>query len=159
MAIEYDLEMVTALSPQQLASELLDAAEPMRLFETSVSSEQLAGDGAATTLSTWIQTYAAAPQPWAPIVTDLGITPTVAIGFRLGKNDELTEQRDDMVRLTAAVLERVVGDAVLSGMDVIWLVRQDGDLSVNERDDLWSPRRLAELRQPYRRATRTYADE
>ncbi|MDT7797847.1 MAG: hypothetical protein QOI78_1280 [Actinomycetota bacterium] len=92
------------------------------------------------------------------MVTDLGITPTVAAGFSLYKQDKIAEQQDDMIRLVAGLLQDVPGDALLSGMDTIWLLRPNGDLTVNEQDDIWPPRRRAALRQPYRRATETFAE-
>lgn len=158
MAISYDLEMATALSPEQVARKLLDAARPWELFDASVTSEQILHDGAVTPLRTWIRIYERKPAAWAPMVTDLGVTPTVAAGFSLYKNDRISEQQDDMIRLASGLLERVPGDALLSGLDTIWLLRRNGDLTVNEQDDIWPPRRLAALQQPYRRATHTFSE-
>lgn len=90
---------------------------------------------------------------------DLGITPTVAAGFRFDKEKDITEQQDDIVRLVSRVLDRITGDAVLSGLDQIWLLRRRGDLTLSERDDLWPPERLAALAQPFRRASTTFSNE
>jgi len=158
MALSYDLEMATALSPDQVARELLDAARPVGLFDASVTAEQILREGAVTPLRTWIRIYERKPAAWAPVVTDLGITPTVAAGFSLYKHDKISDQQDDMIRLVSGLLDRIPGDALLSGMDTIWLLRRNGDLTVNEQDDIWPPRRLAALLQPYRRATHTYAE-
>src|SRR5436309_1731532 len=147
MAVSYDLEMATALSPDQVARELLDAARLLGLFDASVTAEQILRDGAVTPLRTWIRIYERRPAAWAPVVTDLGITPTVAAGFGLYKHDKIPEQQDDMIRLVAALLERIPGDALLSGMDTIWLLRRNGDLTANEQDDSWPPHRLALLPQ------------
>ena len=62
-----------------------------------------------------------------------------------------------MVRLTARLLDRVDGDAVLEFQsETIWLLRRGGDLSLDEREDLWPPHRLAEITRPYRRATHAF---
>src|SRR5207248_1689341 len=116
-------------------------------------------DGLSTRLGTWIQVYDPSPEPWQPVVTDLGITPTVAAGFRLDKEQDISEQQDDMVQLASRLLGRVPGDAVLSGLDHIWLLRRNGDLTVSERDDIWPLERLAALTQPFRRATHTFSSE
>ena len=155
MALDYNVQIATPLSPAQVAHELLEVARPLKLFDASVTSERLIEDGAVTNLQTWIKVNRRRPQPWAPVITDLGITPTVGIGFQLYKHDKIAEQQDDMVRMASGLLERVSGDALLSGMEQIWLLRRDGDLSVNETDDIWPPNRLAAIHQPYRRATHT----
>jgi hypothetical protein len=159
MSLDYDVEIATPLSLAQVARELLEVARPLGLFDASVTPEQVVRDGAMTNLHTWIKVYKRSPQPWNPVVTDLGIKPTVGIEFQLHKHDKILEQQDDMVRLASGLLERIPGDALLSGLDVIWLVRRDGDLSINERDDIWPPHCLASIHLPYRRATHTYAEE
>jgi hypothetical protein len=159
MAISYDLEMATSSSLEQVARALLDVGRPLELFEESVTPEQISRDGAVTPLRTWVRVYERNPAPWSPLVTDFGITPTVAIGFSIYKHERIPEQQDDLVRLATGLLDKVTGDAVLSGMETIWLMRRAGELSVNERDDLWSEHRLATLHQPYRRDTLAFAEE
>ncbi|MFG1642133.1 SitI3 family protein [Amycolatopsis sp. NPDC049252] len=159
MAIAYDLELATALSPERVARRLLDVARREQLFDAPVTPEQIRQDGAVTQLRTWIRVYERHPAAWAPVVTELGITPTVAAGFSLYKHDKIAEQQDDMIRLVAGLLKDVPGDALLSGMDTIWLLRRNSDLTVNEQDDIWPPRRLAALPQLYRRATQTFAGD
>jgi len=40
----------------------------------------------------------------------------------------------------------------------VWLVRRDGELSLNDRDDLWTPARLAAVgNRPHRRGTPTFS--
>ncbi|MGW3964356.1 SitI3 family protein [Amycolatopsis sp. NPDC005003] len=159
MAISYDLEIATSSSPKQVARALLDFARPSELFEGSVTPEQVSRDGAVTPLRMWVRVYERSPAPWSPVVTDFGITPTVAIGFSIYKHERIPEQQDDLVRLAAGVLNRVAGDAVLSGMDTIWLMRRDGELILNERDDIWPEHRLATLRRPYRRKALAFSEE
>lgn len=159
MAISYDLEMATSSSPEQVARELLTVGRPLELFDASVTPEQVFRDGAVTPLRTWVRVYERRSAPWAPIVTDFGITPTVAIGFSLYKHDKIPEQQDDMVRLVSGLLGRIAGDAVFSGMDVIWLMRRKGELTLNERDDIWPTHRLAAVHQAYRRETQSFSEE
>ncbi|WP_103353942.1 SitI3 family protein [Amycolatopsis sp. CA-128772] len=159
MAISYDLEMATSSSPEQVAHALLDVGRPLALFAASVTPDQVCRDGAVTPLRTWVRVYERNAAPWSPLVTDFGISPTVAIGFSIYKHDHIPQQQDDLVRLTTGLLDSVTGDAVLSGMDIIWLMRRNGELTLNERDDVWLERRLATLHQPYRRETLAYAEE
>lgn len=159
MAISYDLEMATSSSLEQVARELLTVGRPSDLFDASVTPDQVAHDGAVTPLRTWTRVYERKPAAWAPIVTDFGIAPTVAIGFSIYKHDMIPEQQDDMVRLVSGLLDRIAGDAVFSGMDVIWLMRRNGELTLNERDDIWPGHRLAVMHQAYRRETQSFSEE
>ena len=160
MAISYDLEMATPLPVVQIARELSDVALSLGLFEASADSEQLLEQGVRTVRGTWTQVFAEKPQPWDPVITDLGITPTVSVMFRMDKMGEISDQQDDMVNLVSGLLNRVPGDAVLEYQsEIIWLLRRGNDLSLNDRDDLWPPRRLAAFSQPYRRATYTFSEE
>jgi hypothetical protein len=94
------------------------------------------------------------------VITDLGFTPTVSVVLRLDKHDKISEQQDDMIRLTSALLDRVPGDVVLhSSFEHIWLLRRGDELSVREQEDVWPQQRLALLTRPYRRATHTFSGE
>lgn len=157
MAIEYDLECATPLSAHQVAIRLAETGRETGLFDPSVTSEQLVKEGAVTRLGTWVRVVTPRPpQPWHPVVTAFGFTPTVGVGFRMAKGVEVADQQDDMIRLVARLLTRVEGDAVLHFQyEVVWLLRKDGELCLSERDDIWRPERLAQMTQPYRRQTHT----
>lgn len=157
MAISYTLDMATSSPTAQVARELLDAARTIGLFDASVIPEQVLNEGAVTGLGTWIRVYEPRPEPWDSVITDLGFTPTVSVAFRLDKEGEISDQQDDMIRLVSGLLDRVPGDAVLTGFEQIWLLRRGGDLSVSEQADFWPPRRLAALSQRYRRATHLFS--
>jgi hypothetical protein len=159
MAISYDLEMATPSSLEQVARALLDIGRPLAFFEGSVTPDQVSRDGAVTPLRTWVRVYERNPAPWSPLVTDFGISPTVAIGFSIYKHDRISEQQDDLVRLAAGLLDSVPGDAVLSGMETIWLMRRDGELTLNERDEIWPEQRLATLHRPYRREALAFSED
>jgi hypothetical protein len=156
MSLDYSFDMATALSPEEFAREVLDLGHVSGVFDNSVTPELITTDGAVTARKAWTRVYEPKPEPWWPEVTELGITTTVGLVFELYKHDGISEQMDDVVRLSARMLERLTGDAILTGLDVLWLVRKDGILDVNENPDIWTPERLAELPQPYRRHTHSY---
>jgi hypothetical protein len=92
------------------------------------------------------------------VTEDFGFRPTVLVGFRQDKFTDMSAQDDDMVRLVTGLLDRVPGDVVLHFQyEQIWLLRHNGELSLNERDDIWPPQRLAAVHQSYRRATHTFS--
>jgi hypothetical protein len=73
--------------------------------------------------------------------------------FRFDKHTDVVEQRADMVRLVSAVLRGSQGDAVLTYQgEIVWLLRKGGQLTINDRDDFWTPHIIALLPQPYERA-------
>lgn len=156
MAIEYDLDCATKLSANEVATRLEEIGKDTGVFDASVKSERLM-DGALTRLGTWVRVMKQRPpQPWHPVVSGLGFTPTVGVGFRMAKGVEVSDQQDDMLRLIVPLLERIDGDAVLHfQFEEIWMLRKSGELSLNEKDDLWRPQRLALVTQPYRRETHT----
>jgi hypothetical protein len=88
-----------------------------------------------------------------------GFTLTVWVAFRLAKENGIGRQLDDVVRRTVELLDHVPGDAVLHfDYEVVWLVRRGGELSLNERDDIWTPTRLAAVGQrPHRRGTPAFS--
>jgi hypothetical protein len=157
MAISYHLNYATQLSATEVAAQVVALGRKSGVFDAAVTAERLLGDGAATRLGMWMRVAASAsPQPWDPIVTDLGFTPTVVVVFRLGNGVEASDQQDDMVRLVATLLQRIDGDAVLHFQyEEVWLLRTSGELTLSEDNDLWRPQRLALMTQPYRRETRT----
>ncbi|MFI9047546.1 SitI3 family protein [Streptomyces sp. NPDC053427] len=161
MAIAYDLQMATAAPVGECARELCDVARSAGLLDASVTAGHLIGEGAVTGAGTWMRVGEERPPPWGcPVTEDLGFAPTVYALFRLGKSSDPSLQQDDMIRLASGLLTRIPGDAVLHFQyEVIWLLRRRGELSLNARDDLWRPHRLAAVAPPYRRATYAFAEE
>lgn len=163
MAISYSLDMAaTESTVLQVAWHMCDVARPLGVFDVSVTPEALLEEGAVTTSGMWISVGEDRPMPWGhPVTMDLGFTPTASVRFRLdGKRGEPSDQQDDMIRLTSGLLNRISGDAVLHfQFEDIWLLRRGADLSLNERDDLWLPHRLAAVSPPYRRATHAFSEE
>ncbi|MFE2061862.1 SitI3 family protein [Streptomyces sp. NPDC059467] len=163
MAIDYDLDIATSASAVEVAARLAETGRGNGVFDASVTVERLTERGvfAVSRLGTSVTVLPQpTPHPWHPIVEGLGFTPTVGVGFRMAKGVDVSDQQDDMIRLVAPLLEKVDGDAVLHFQyEVIWLLRRNGDLSLNERDDLWRPRRLAMVTSPCRRETHSMEPE
>lgn len=153
MALSYSLDIATTLPADQVARRL-----PVLPGDPEVTLGQLL-DGVAVAEGTWVRVGRSEPRPWSTIATDLGFTPTAWVVFRLAKTDDITRQLDDVVRRTVALLDEVPGDAVLHfDHEVVWLVRRDGELSLNDREDIWTPTRLAAVGQrPHRRGTPTFS--
>ncbi|MGW7549314.1 SitI3 family protein [Streptomyces sp. NPDC054770] len=163
MAIEFDLDIATGSAVAEVASRLAEVGTETGVFDASVTAERLTERGvfALSRLGTCVSVVRQEPpHPWHPVVAGLGFTPTVGVGFRMAKGVEVAEQQDDMIRLVAPLLERIDGDAVLHfQFEVIWLLRRNGELSLNERDDIWRPQRLALMRGPFRRETHSMDSE
>jgi hypothetical protein len=158
MAIEFDLDLGTPLSPTQVASELCEVGRALGLFDATVTPALLLGEGATTHRRMWIQVFATDPRPWNVVIVDLGFTPTVTVGFRESQSTDRSAQDDDMILLVSGLLDRVPGDAVLHFQsEEIWLLRRGDELSLNEQEEIWPPQRLAAMHQPYRRATHAFS--
>lgn len=156
MAISYGLSLSTGLSVEQVAREATLIGQRLGLYLPDLDPEQLVSSGATTTRNSWSRIRPTHPEPWQPEITELGITTRVRIVFRLDTDDQLLEQEDDFIAMVGQILVRIPGDAIMSGLDVIWLVRKNGVLDVNEADDFWTPERLALLPRPYNRRTYTF---
>ncbi|WP_329133559.1 SitI3 family protein [Streptomyces sp. NBC_01476] len=160
MAISHSFSIATAMPPGDVAHALKTIGGDAGLFTAAVTPESLLDPGAVSERGTWIRVVATRPQPWSPVVTDLGIMPSVRVAFVFDKEADLSGQEDDVITVVAGLLRQVPGDAVLLFHDeTIWLLRRGDDLSLNERNDLWPPRRLAVVSQPYRRATHAFSEE
>ncbi|WP_129306477.1 SitI3 family protein [Streptomyces sp. L2] len=160
MAIDMDLNLATQLPAADVAGRLAEIGRDTGVFGAEFTGERLMNKQVFlyTPQGMWVRVLEEEPpHPWDPIVTDLGLTRTAAVAFRMGKETETWIQQDDMIRLVAPLLARVDGDAVLHFQyEVIWLFRKNGELNLNERDDIWRPERLSLLQQPYRRQTHMF---
>lgn len=160
MSISYSLDMAAEQTASQVAHELCGIARSAGLFDEPIAPEEVLDDGAVTTKGTWMRVGEESPQPWNPVIEDLGFAPTVAVVFQLGRGGDYLDQQDDMILLVSGLLNRTPGDAVLHfQFEVIWLLRRGSELSLNDRDDIWPPHRLAAVSQPFRRATHEFAQE
>lgn len=160
MAISHSLSLATPLPANQVALAVRDIAVSTGLLQVPVEPEEFLDDGVSTTSGTWIRVLEPTVQPWDPLITDLGIRPTVRVAFRLDKTTDLSGQADEIIRLVSQLLAKIPGDAVLQYLfETIWLLRRGNDLTLNEDDALWPAQRLTLLTQPYRRETYTFSEE
>ncbi|MER5261755.1 SitI3 family protein [Actinosynnema sp. NPDC002837] len=159
MSISYGLALATPQPVGQVADALRDVGVAAGLLDPAVTGRRLLGEDAVTTGGTWLRVVQDKPKPWNPVLDVLGVAPTTRVAYRLAKTD-IGRQQGDVVRLTAGLLEKVPGNAVLhQDFETIWLLRRGGELLLNDRDDLWPPDRLALLGRPYRRETTVFPDE
>jgi hypothetical protein len=156
VSIGYSLELATGTT---IAEVLRRVAETAGSVDGSITADRLA-DGVIIGRGPWVRVLKVSPAPWQVVVTDLGITATVSIAYRLLKDADLAAQEDELVRLTFGVLDVVPGDAVLHReSETIWLLRRGGELSLHESAEVWTPARLAIAgSRAYTRTTWSFAD-
>jgi hypothetical protein len=155
MAIDYDLGVATRLSALDVATRLSELGGKTGVLDASFTPEALLDKELFlyTSLGTGIRVLREdPPRPWNLVA--FGFALSVSVAFRIGKGVEVSDQQDQIIRLVAPLLEQVDGAAVLHFQyEVVRLLHRNGELSLNERDDLWRPRRLALMTRPYRRET------
>ncbi|WP_409494332.1 SitI3 family protein [Amycolatopsis sp. cmx-11-12] len=168
MAISYSLDLATPLSASKVALALRECAAALGMLGGDSSADQLLEEGVVTPQGTWMRAGGRIEQSrgraWDLLVGGLVFDPTAWVYFRLRKpgaaSDGLATQQDHMIRLTLGLLDVVPGDAVLHfDYETVWLVRREGVLSLSDRQDLWTLRRLAMVRPPYRRGKHWYTWE
>lgn len=154
MAIDYDLEFATRTPAGQVAEELARIAEAGGVLDQATAAERLL-EGVRVRRGLWVRVLVPTTAPWRVLETELGLTPTVRVAFRLDKFASLSAQEDDIVRLALGLLDVVAGDAVLHReLELVWLLRRGGEVSLHERDDLWTSERLALVgARPHHRRT------
>ena len=82
---------------------------------------------------------------------ELGIESSVSIMFRLDKFEDREHQRNVLLRATIELLCQVPGDAaLLFNGEVVFLLRKEGELTLNSGMDLWRPADLALVTLPYK---------
>lgn len=161
MAVEYDFYLGAPATEIRTAEELARAGST--IFDPTVTNiaQSLINSGVDSQQGLWARVLVPSLPPWGhPVVTDLGFTPTARVAYRLDKSQDLRHQTDTMIQLTGALLANLPGDAALTWeLEVVWLLRKDHELALNERDDIWTPRRLDLIPIPYRRATYSFSDK
>lgn len=133
MAIEYHLDL-TGTTADYVADLLPDA-------EKRLDSGLL------------VASRPSSPRPFpSPVEEEFGFTPEVHVLFRFDKFTDFPRQHHDMVRLASTLLTKTRGDAVLLfNGEVVWLLRTNGQLTISDRNDLWTPDLRALLPHPYER--------
>jgi hypothetical protein len=93
------------------------------------------------------------PLPYPhPVEEAFGFTPAAGVLFRPDRDTDPVVQVLDVVRLTAAVLDALPGDAYLAFEgEITHLLRKGGQLTITADDRLWTPATEA-LLPPHDRA-------
>ncbi|WP_035846714.1 SitI3 family protein [Kitasatospora azatica] len=159
MAISYNLDLVTPFTLPEVAQRLDEVARSLRLTDATATVDRLLDEGAVTLDGIWVRVVPRKPIPWGnPLIDGHVFTATASVVFRLDKTAHISGQQDSVVRLATGLLSQVPGDAVLHfDYEDVWLLRQDGELSLSERSDIWPTPRLATVPRPYRRQTHEFA--
>ncbi|MFE9328505.1 SitI3 family protein [Nocardia sp. NPDC052278] len=160
MAIEYTLDLAATATPTQVAEALMSSAPKGQLFDPGVTIDRVLSGVVTTVRGLWIGVGQQHSLETEILTSGFRFTPTLWTHFRFEKFKDFPDQTDDMITLTSAVLTRIPGDAVLHCQgDTIWLVRHDGEIFVNESEELWPSSRLVLLSRPYRRQNYMWDDE
>jgi hypothetical protein len=157
VAIDYRFVLGTPEPDGRVAGRVADAAHAVGLLDDAATAADLLA-GTVTTRGTGIRVRATSA-PLREVVADtFGFVATITVAFRPGHADPHHVQEDDVVRLVAALLDQVPGDAVLyrDSDGAVWLLRRNGELSVHTSSEIWTPGRLALLTPPYRREAREF---
>jgi len=156
MAIEYSLNISTTQSAEDIARSLRAAALEMDLIPSSTTDADIL-NGTVTATETWIRVSEQRPNPFNPVVTDFDFSPTVVVWFRMGKETSISLQQDKMIRLVTALLALDESDAILHReYEDIWLLRKNGELTLSNSSDSWTPSRLTSVTTPYERVTHIF---
>jgi len=142
MAIEYGFELGGPATADQVAGILADAA-------TSLADDEPGGSGLRLRSGVRVVTTGSTPPPFPdPVEQEFGFAPAVHVLFRFDKFTDPLAQREDMTRLVVALLRSVPTDAVLTfESEIVWLLRRNGQLTISERGDFWTPDMVALLPQ------------
>lgn len=161
MALAYSFAIEQQLPVEATAEIVLAAGRGRGILDADVDIELLMDDGVRAANGTWMRVVRVVPSHSDIVLDELGFETNVRLVFRIDRSRDFDDvridygtQRLDMVAVVATVLKQVSGSAVLHWeFEQVWLVRKDGMLSLSERDDLWTPERLALVPRPYARST------
>jgi hypothetical protein len=154
MAIDYSFD-VNGADAEQVAGTLKHAAAAARLVDHEAGEPGFGPAGNWLDSGLFVGAAAKAPLPFPdPVAEELGFETTVSVLFRLNSALDVEKQKHDMVRLVAAMLTELRGDAVLMfAGELVSLLRKGGQLTISNRDDFWAPDLRALLPQPYERVS------
>jgi hypothetical protein len=162
MATNFNLDLGSPATAEQLAATVVRLAVARAVAPEGTTATELLGDGIVTRNHLRCRAGRQKPSssPWPrPIEESFGVVGACWLVFTLDPGrGSVTVQQDEVVWLTSAVLAHLPGDAVLHWeSELAWLVRKDGETVVNDREDIWTPERLAMLPGSYRRSRLRFA--
>jgi hypothetical protein len=156
----YYLELSEAATPiDRLARELHAATVAAGLVADDTPPETFTDSIVALPSGLTIEVSTPLRRGPDQFTTDFGVERAARVELQVDGSKDFASQVHDLLLATSGLLDRVPGDAVLHfEYDVVWLLRRDGQLYLNEDDDLWRPERLALIDQPYARAHLAFSD-
>jgi hypothetical protein len=161
MAIDFHFHLAPPTTAERVAATVLDLGGPQGVVPAGTTADELQGDGTTLRAGAWCRVTTPRPrsQP-PPLEVDFGLVTACWLTFRVvPSNGSTVWQQDEMVWLVAGLLAHLPADAALHFQyEVLWLVRQEGRLVVNERDDIWTAERLAFLPPPFERGVLAFAE-
>ncbi|ADO68468.1 SitI3 family protein [Stigmatella aurantiaca] len=146
MSLDYDFNIATALSPQQVLRIALKEVglEPETALVSPGVFKETAGPGFL------VSAGPVAPMSKAILEEELGISPAVNLHFWIDSGDERHAAIASMLQAGLAVLRQVPGDAVLLFIgETVLVLRQHGHLYLDSRTGIWTPERLNRVDMPY----------
>jgi len=155
MSSVFQLELTASSSPLERLALNVRAVTADEGLIASTGSDDLLTGVLTLTSGLWVSVSRLGDaDPEVPTFgKELGVDSVAAVDLQLNGGRDAIAQLDEMLTVVFRLLERVPGDAVLHYEDSeVWLVRRDGELIVNDDDEIWVPDRLARVPPPYRRA-------
>jgi hypothetical protein len=158
MALSFAFLIDTTASVHDVSATVSQVASAARLVGRS--SDSFEGNGSTLESGVLVQVGPKTPSPFNPVQDNFGFTPNVLITFRLSNVEDSARQQDDMVRIVAGAFDRIDGDAILHFQyDLVWLLRRHGQITICDRDTIWTQRRIEILGRPHERGNPAFTDE
>jgi hypothetical protein len=145
MAMAYTFKVGRPATVDEVAGAMSKADATHRMAEKGGSWFDPAGVHLLS--GAFVSNDVSSPLPFLdPVEEVFGFAPAVTVRFRLDMGSDRQRQKQDFVRLVAAVLTSVEGDAVfVFEGEHVRLVRIAGLLTVNSAKDFWTPDLIALL--------------
>jgi hypothetical protein len=145
MAAEYGLDLGAPMTAEQVGDVLIRTAIADGLIAPDDAKFEVPGSSLRSGLLVVVGPESPLPFP-DPVETTFGFLPVVGVLFRFDSDYEPIAQRCDMIRLTAAVLSALPGDAFLAyAGETTRLVRLNGQVTISADDPFWVPEVLGFL--------------
>ncbi|CAM3658161.1 SitI3 family protein [Kibdelosporangium persicum] len=145
MSISYKLELGAPVAPRTVMAAALEAGGD--------AIERYEGNTGWLRSGAYFDVDAAEYDPPDPVEQSFGFPPTVEIYFGLKKVADFDAQETDVLRVSLGVLDRIPGDALVHYQhELVWLLRKNGQLTINDDPEMWPPGQRALITQPYEAA-------
>lgn len=148
------LELTEEVTPlDHLAEVLRDTATQLGLLAEVADGPTPADATLTLTSGLWVSIAPSFISGEDTFVADFGMARAATIDLQVDGTRDVEPQYEQMLQMVLGLLAALPGDAVLHyAYATVWLVRRDGQLILNEEDDVWPPERLASVDVPYERS-------